>query len=242
MRTADSCRSKKRLNLPAIISRPPCPPRTYKKLYNYLSSALPASEATREPQTPSKRGTAASAATRTTPKTPVTGRRTPRGTKKPDALLIPDWVMPAIRKLAKAFDFPSAAPHVFTGVESTLPLLARISTATTESPSKQQQSRSSATATDLPDCRIKGLIAVTFLYVFTRMKNVEVVPEEYTVWRRTVMDTLLAVPTTEEIAYEDLSSEAEELMPMAKAEGWLDMEWFMNVDWKTMQAQWMGWR
>jgi origin recognition complex subunit 6 len=74
------------------------------------------------------------------------------------------------------------------------------------------------------------LIAVIFLYVFTRMKNVEVVPEEYTVWRRTVMDTLLAVPTLEEIAYEDLSSEAEELMPMAKAEGWLDMEWFMNVD------------
>jgi origin recognition complex subunit 6 len=140
--------------------------------------------------------------------------------------------MPAIRKLVKAFDFPSAAPHVFTGVESTLPLLARMSTATTESSSKRPRraTTTSASTTDLSDCRVKGLIAVIFLYVFTRMNNVEVVPEEYTVWRRAVMDTLLAVPTAEEIAYEDLSSEAEELMPMAKAEGWLDMEWFMNVD------------
>jgi origin recognition complex subunit 6 len=77
---------------------------------------------------------------------------------------------------------------------------------------------------------MKGLIAVIFLYVFTRMKNVEVVPEEYTVWRRTVMETLLAVTTAEDITYDDLSCEAEELMPMVKAEGWLDMEWFMNVD------------
>lgn len=225
-------RTKKRFNLPTIVSRPPCPPRIYKKLYNYLSSALPASEATREPQTPSKRAAAASASTRTTLKTPLTGRRTPRSTKKPDAFAIPDWVMPAIRKLVKAFDFASAAPHVFTGVESTLPLLARMSTATAESPSKRPRraNASSASPTGLSDGRIKGLIAIIFLYVFTRMKNVEVVPEEYKVWRRTALDTLLAVPTAEEITYDDLSLEAEELMPMAKAQGWLDMEWFENVE------------
>jgi len=61
------------------------------------------------------------------------------------------------------------------------------------------------------------------------MKNVEVVPEEYQVWRQTAIDTLLAVPGAEEVTYDDLSFEAEELMPMAKAEGWLNMEWFVNV-------------
>lgn len=33
-------RLKTKLNLPAITSRPPCPPRTYKKLYAFLDSAL----------------------------------------------------------------------------------------------------------------------------------------------------------------------------------------------------------
>ncbi|KAH3952685.1 hypothetical protein HBH70_147730 [Parastagonospora nodorum] len=224
-------RTKKRFNLPTIVSRPPCPPRIYKKLYNYLSSALPASEATREPQTPSKRATAASASARNTPKTPLTGRRTPRSTKKAAAADIPAWVMPAIRKLVKAFEFPNAAPHVFTGLESTMPLLARMSIPVAETPSKRSSrtGATSAPSADLPEARIKGLIAVVFLYIFTRMKNVEVVPEEYQVWRQTALETLLGVPGAEEVTYDDLSLEAEELMPMAKAEGWLNMEWFVNV-------------
>lgn len=61
------------------------------------------------------------------------------------------------------------------------------------------------------------------------MKNVEVVPEEYQVWRQTALDTLLAVPGAEEATYDELSLEAEELMPMAKTEGWLNMEWFVNL-------------
>ena len=139
--------------------------------------------------------------------------------------------MPAIRKLTKAFEFPNAAPLVFTGIESTLPLLARMSVPAAETPSKRSSraGASSAPSADLPEARIKGLIAVIFLYIFTKMKNVEVVPEEYQVWRQTAIDTLLAVPGAEEVTYDDLSFEAEELMPMAKAEGWLNMEWFVNV-------------
>jgi origin recognition complex subunit 6 len=139
--------------------------------------------------------------------------------------------MPAIRKLAKAFDFPNAAPHVFTGLESTLPLLARMSVPTAVTPSKRPRrvNATSASTLDLPEARIKGLIAVIFLYIFTKMKNVEVIPEEYKLWRQTALDTLLEVPAEEKATYDELSLEAEELMPLAKSEGWLNMEWFMNI-------------
>ncbi|KAL5114693.1 hypothetical protein ACEQ8H_007427 [Pleosporales sp. CAS-2024a] len=230
--------TKKRFNLPTIVSRPPCPPRIYKKLYNYLSSALPASDTTREPQTPRKQraNPATDSAARATPKTPVTGTRTPHSTTKSAAADdMPDWVMAAIRKLVRAFAYPSAAPHVFSGVESTLPLLARMSVPAAETPSQRGGASrvpvkaASAPLRALSDCRIRGLIIVIFLYTFSRMKNVEVVPEDYSVWRRTAIDTMLDMATAEEITYADLSLEADELMPLAKTEGWLNMQWYLNV-------------
>ncbi|KAF2832788.1 hypothetical protein CC86DRAFT_337689 [Ophiobolus disseminans] len=227
-------RSKKRFNLPSIASRPPCPPRIYKKLYNYLSSALPASDASREPQTPSRKAASASASARTTPKTPLSGKRTPRSTRKLDGHVaeIPEWVMPAIRSLVKQFDYASAAPNVFTGVESILPLLARMSAATAESPSRRRQrntTMSQTTAPTVSEARTFALIAVVFMYVFTKMNNVEVTPEQYGQWRETAVNTLLGLPAAKTITYDELSLETEELMPMARSEGWLQMEWFMNV-------------
>jgi origin recognition complex subunit 6 len=224
-------RSKKRFNLPSIVSRPPCPPRIYKKLYNYLSSALPASEATREPQTPSKRATAAGASARNTPKTPASGRRTPRTARKDDAAVMPEWVMSAIRSLVKSFDYPSAAPHIFTGVESVLPLLERMAAAATaESPSKRfKRTLASSNAATVPDARIRGLVIVISLYVFTKMQDTDITPEQYKEWRETAIDTLLGLTTGEKVTYDELSLETEELMPMAQEEGWLQMEWFLNV-------------
>lgn len=232
--TADSSRSKKRFNLPSIVSRPPCPPRIYKKLYNYLSSALPSSDATREPQTPSKKTESASAPTRTTPKTPLSGRMTPRTARKVEGNVaeIPDWVMPAIRSLVKAFDYSSAAPHVFTGIESILPLLARMSTAAAETPSKrpkQTLATSQGSSDTVSDVRTFALIVVVFLYVFTRMKDVDVSPDQYQQWRVTAINTLLSTPAAKDMPYDDLSLKAQEMMPIARAEGWLQMDWFINV-------------
>ncbi|KAH8727684.1 origin recognition complex subunit 6-domain-containing protein [Phaeosphaeriaceae sp. PMI808] len=220
-------RSKKRFNLPTIVSRPPCPPRVYKKLYNYLSSVLPAHEATREPQTPSKKATSASASTRTTPKTP-------RSTKKPNGTTaeVPEWVMPVIRSLLKTFDFPSAAPHIFTGVESILPLLERMAAAgAVQTPSKRPQRTATPQGAfvNVTNARILGLTSIVFLYVFTKMKNVDVTPKQYKEWRETAVNSILELPVGQEINYEELSLEIEELLPMAQAEGWLQMEWFTNV-------------
>jgi origin recognition complex subunit 6 len=228
---ADTARSKKRFNLPAIVSRPPCPPRIYKKLYTYLSSVLPASDATREPQTPSKKSASATASTRATPKTPLSGRKTPRSTRKPEGqgADVPEWVMSAIRTLVRAFDISSAAPHVFTGVESVLPLLRRMTEATAETPSKRPRKLASQPASAVSDARVLGLIAVVFLYVFTKIKDVEVTPDQYKEWRETAVETLLESQSGDNITYDEISFEAEELMPMAQVEGWLQMEWFLNV-------------
>ncbi|KAH7096066.1 origin recognition complex subunit 6-domain-containing protein [Paraphoma chrysanthemicola] len=227
-------RSKKRFNLPTIVSRPPCPPRIYKKLYNYLSSTLPAPESTRDPQTPSKKAPSASASARTTPKTPLSGRKTPRSTRKLDdhATLVPEWVMPAIRSLLKNAKAPRAASNVFTGVESILPLLARMAAAAPDTPSKRSRrtgATSHAASSDVPDVRICGLIAVVFFYVLTKMRDTDVTPAEYDALRETAMKSLLELPVAVDFTRDELFVEVEEMLPMAQSEGWLRMEWFLNV-------------
>lgn len=140
--------------------------------------------------------------------------------------------MPAIRSLVKTFSFANAAPHVYTGVESVLPLLERMASTSAESPSKRPR-RSAATSQPdsaaLSDARTRALIIVIFLYVYNKMRDVDVTPEQYKEWRETAITVLLEQPNGEDVAYDDLSLEAEELMPMAQSEGWLEMEWFMNV-------------
>jgi len=140
--------------------------------------------------------------------------------------------MPSIRNLVKEFDYPSAAPNVFTGVESILPLLARMSAAAAETPSKR--SRRTPTTPQpvrrgLPNIRVLALMAVVFLYVLSKMKDVEITPTQYEEWQEKAVRTLLALPAGQRIAYDELSSETSEMMPMARAEGWLQMDWYLNV-------------
>lgn len=137
--------------------------------------------------------------------------------------------MPTIRALVKAFDYPGAAPHIYTGVETIIPLLARMSAAAAETPSKRPRRSAQTSATEMTETRILSLIAVIFLYVSTRMKDVDVSPQQYNEWRETAVNTLLALPAGENISYEELSLTTEEMMPLAQAEGWLRMEWFLNV-------------
>jgi origin recognition complex subunit 6 len=134
--------------------------------------------------------------------------------------------MPAIRGLVKSFDFPSAAPHIFTGVESILPLLTRMAAATAETPSKRPQRTATAT---VPDARVRALVIVVALYIFTKMQDADITPEQYNTWRETAITTLLDLSTGETVTYDELSLETEELLPMAQVEGWLQMEWFVNV-------------
>lgn len=131
--------------------------------------------------------------------------------------------MPAIRTLVATFALPSAAPHIFTGVETTLPLLARMSDAAgVETPRKRPPQRVS-------DTRTLALIVVLFLYVYAKTANVTVTPTEYETWRTTAVRTLLELPVAKDVAFDEVAGEAQELMPRAQEEGWLGMEWFENV-------------
>jgi origin recognition complex subunit 6 len=140
--------------------------------------------------------------------------------------------MRAIRSLVKQFDLTSAAPHIFTGVESILPLLARMSAAAAETPSKRPQRTTAASNTPaaVTDTRTMALVVVIFLYVFTKMKDVDVTPNVYEEWRKTAVNTLLELTVAKHVTHDDLSLDIQDLMPMAQAEGWLQMEWFLNVE------------
>ncbi|KAL5440266.1 hypothetical protein PMIN07_005065 [Paraphaeosphaeria minitans] len=231
-------RSKKRLNLPAITPRPPCPPRIYKKLYDYLESALPAPvSATREPQTPRKSASSAPPSARTTPKTPKTprsARPTPKSTRRDGNKdeESPQWLAPTIRGLLKAFDYPNAAGNVYTGVEIILPLLARMSAAAAETPSKRPKRAaaiSRPSISEISESRILGLIAVVSFYVLNRMLDQDITPAQFTQWTKKAVATLLKSPAAKDVSEADMQADIESLMPMAQEEGWVRTEWFLNV-------------
>jgi origin recognition complex subunit 6 len=140
--------------------------------------------------------------------------------------------MSTIRTLLQAFEYPCAAPHIYTGVEIIVPLLARMSAAAAESPSKRP-SRVAATSQsatfDLTDTRILGLVAVVLFYVLSRMMDQDITPEQYTEWREKVLVTILKSPAGKTVSAADIEAEIDQLMPMAQEEGWLQMEWFLNV-------------
>ncbi|RAR10529.1 origin recognition complex subunit 6-like protein [Stemphylium lycopersici] len=224
---------KQRLNLPSIASRPPCPPRIYKKLYNYLSSALPDPTIAREPQTPRKATASAPASAHNTPKTPFSAKKTPQSTKRgPESDGgPPEWVMPAIRALAKVFKYPAVIPHVYTGVESIYPLLARMTAAAAETPSKRPR-RATATAhssVEVSNTRVLSLIVVVFLLVYSRMIDVDVSLIQYNEWLLKATNAVLQSPSAKNFTYEELAPVIEETMAMAKEEGWLQMQWFDSV-------------
>ncbi|KAI4687801.1 uncharacterized protein J4E88_003392 [Alternaria novae-zelandiae] len=226
-------RLKKRLNLPTIASRPPCPPRIYKKLYNYLSSALPDSTTPREPTTPSKPKASAPASARNTPKTPLSARKTPRTARRLDDNNgeAPEWVMPTIRSLAKTFEYTSLIPHVYTGVESIYPLLSRMSAAAAETPSKRPKRTAATTSSsgEVSDTRVLSLIVVVFLLVYSRMKDIDVSIQQYNDWLAKAVKAVLVLPATKDVEDDELQAKIEETMKMAKEEGWLQMQWFDSV-------------
>ncbi|KAF2656587.1 hypothetical protein K491DRAFT_677891 [Lophiostoma macrostomum CBS 122681] len=227
-------RLKKRLNLPTISSRPPCPPRIYKKLYSYLESALP--EASKSaPNTPRKTAAQGAASARSTPKTPLSNRKTPRSRAREQqpAQAPPEWTMAVTRALAKAFSQPAVIPHVYTGVESTFPFLAQTATASApETPSKRPRRTAAAPqppTADLSDTRVLSLIAVVLFYVLSRMLDQDITPEQYVEWRLKAISIVLESPAGSDSTQDALITEIEDLMRMAQAEGWLGMDWYSNI-------------
>lgn len=140
--------------------------------------------------------------------------------------------MPCIRELVKRFSYPLAAPHVYTGVESILPLMARMSAVAAETPSKRARRTTSAPQVPLaavPDIKLCALVVMVFLYVLSRMTDEDVTPEQYDERLNLAIGTVLQTPNIKNVAQDEMISETEELMAVAQHEGWLQMEWFLNV-------------
>ena len=126
---------------------------------------------------------------------------------------------------------PPVIPHVYTGVESIYPLLARMAATAAETPSKRQR-RATSTAhpsADVSDTRIASVIVVVFLLVLSRMKDVDVSPDEYEEWVSKAMNAVLEASPTQDITIEELRPTIEPTLAMAREEGWLQMQWFESV-------------
>lgn len=112
------------LRLPPTTGRPPCKPAVYKKLLGFLEGVLgePQASTTTKTTTPKKR-TADGQPKAITPfaKTPSSAKKQAfagtidENVSDANGSEAPDFVMPMIRKLCKAFSAPLLPPHVYTG-------------------------------------------------------------------------------------------------------------------------------
>lgn len=141
--------------------------------------------------------------------------------------------MPLIRETLKSFQYPNAAPHVFAGVESILPFLARMTVSEVpETPGKRSRRTTAAqkrNSSTLSHAHILSLTAVVIFFVLSRMMDQEITPGQFIEWRQKAIGSLLASKAGKDCDREDILAEIQRLMPMAQEEGWLRMEWFLNV-------------
>jgi origin recognition complex subunit 6 len=166
----------------------------------------------------------------------LSNRKTPRSRAREEqqAQAPPEWTMPVVRALGKAFSHTAVIPHVFTGVESTFPFLVQTAAAASapETPSKRPRRTTAApqpTVADLSDTRVLSLIAVVLFYVLSRMLDQDITPDQYVEWRSKAISTILESHAGRDSTQDVLIHEIEDLMRMAQAEGWLRMDWFSNI-------------
>jgi origin recognition complex subunit 6 len=118
-------------------------------------------------------------------------------------------------------------------VEIILPLLARMSAAAAaETPSKRPKRVAAIpqpSISEISDSRILGLIAVLSFYVLNTMLDQNITPQQFDQWTDKAVATLLDSPAAKDVSEADLRAEIVTLMPMAQEEGWVNMEWFLNV-------------
>ncbi|KAE9985666.1 hypothetical protein EG328_007080 [Venturia inaequalis] len=228
---------KQALHLPTIVPRPPCPPRTYKKVFTYLNTVLATKRKAEpaEPETPKKSRTTPAKATPNKPTPSKT--RTPRSTTKrinTTSSDEPEWMMTAIRTLCKALKTPAAAPHVFTGVSTVLDIIKEKESGSGTPSRKRPRLLSTPAANEaaapvpaFEAKRIPALIAVVTMYTLSAL-TAPPSPEEYPALRKTAIKSLLnsvpAIESDEAELVEDIEAFMREAM-----NGWLEMEWYQNI-------------
>lgn len=82
---------------------------------------------------------------------------------------------------------------------------------------------------EVPENRVLALLAVILFYVLSRMLDQDNTPQQFIEWREKAISTLLKVPAGKTLSEAELGAEIDVLMPMAQEEGWIRMDWFLNV-------------
>jgi origin recognition complex subunit 6 len=239
-------RLKQSLNLPKIEPRPPCPPRIYNKLYNYLDGILLVRRSSRPPKlksaeltptkalpsrpTPTKE--AALTPYKTTPGRGASSRK--RGLQFADSTKdIAPWIHPTIRGLCKELAAPAAAPHILAGVTTVLTL-----------PSPSLSNDRENQRQDKKD-KVPALIAAVYFFVGTRLSGRETSGQEYISQRKGVLSTLAKLREDQELGekirgktkdgvewegWEKVGTKDVDVWLLEiSTRGWLKLDWFENI-------------
>ncbi|KAL2044299.1 hypothetical protein N7G274_003004 [Stereocaulon virgatum] len=216
-------RLKQTLALPKIQPRPPCPPKVYQKLYQYLDSALPPRErrSSRIARSNGKESTPTFSPVK--PRTPSRSahiRPDTPGRKTPQRLAVgpsetPQWVMPVIRQLCQKMGAPAAPHHVFAGVSSIL--------------STQKMTFSSKTKAQSSAIKTPALIVAVYVWVTARLAWSEKPAIEYQQQRNSavnIFESLAQLPhEMRSFDHEDVDT----CMRQIKEHQWTEMDWFENI-------------
>lgn len=254
-------RLKTKLNLPTIVVRPPVGPKTYKKVYSHLDSALSAGTPRKaqrsaaaerdEPTTPSKSRIQSKKQTpsRTTARTPQT--KTPTAAKsstkrKHDDVEgddgLPPWAMAAIRALCQTFKIAQATSNVFVGVSEIARTIREQQAGAASTPAGKRARRvtgsksPSAVVSAFDETHIPALIIVIAFFTRSHLLGA---PEagEYATQRA---DAIQAVSNNlpEDVQQDETTMVAmiEDLLREAE-NGWLDMEWYHNLPEPTSESE-----
>ncbi|KAI9803374.1 MAG: hypothetical protein M1833_000892 [Piccolia ochrophora] len=178
-------RLKQSFDLPPIQPKPPCPPRTYQKLYNYLEDALPAGNRAFAPArkpgrpkgTPNKSPVKANAtqgrsfaepipsSSSSLPKTTKpSARRLGPPAPQSTSSSFPAWLVPATHHLCATLSSPPhTADHILAATESIL----------------NAPSSSSPTASPSKNDRLPALLIALYFLVTRRRTGEELTKTEY---------------------------------------------------------------
>lgn len=244
-------RLKQQLDLPPIEPRPPCPPKIYKKLYDYLNTTLLPLKRTRSAAnaptrpfpsraTPTKEKSLAQFRTATPTRTPSRANRTILKYEVPRD--IPVWIAPVIRRLCKESQAPAAIPSVIAGVTSILTMPSPIPTERGKyAPGSEEEA-----AAALPEFKTPALIAMVYFFVKTKLLGKEIGGKDYGEGKKVALTILEKARQDEELKsamakkmtkdsdwmrdWEYISrKDIDTWLPEIAGKGWLELDWFANI-------------
>jgi origin recognition complex subunit 6 len=256
-------RLKNRLGLEVAKPKPPCPPRTYNKLYQYLDGALDT------PRTPTANRKKDALQGSTTPSSRVRSQptaevRTPRNSSKRSRTTttegeeekegkskqeeeVPSFVLPLVRAICTATRTPKATPHVSVGAGAALrEITSRATQRATDGEATRKRRRKTprppSVSTGVADAMWPPLLVALHVFTVARMRGLERT-DEHMGWIRqeaTQAGRDFIQAQSSDVAPRlgtVLEKDVDFYLLEAEDGGWLEMEWYRNIPEKMEEAE-----